>query len=300
MVSLLIFLIVHYKILFSFYHEINLFTFTILPITRGYETSLIFFPTKDTEEEVGVRTQHEGVIRGTENREHAPALMLSLSHPLLPAVGAQNLELRENVKDIKSVGSDPSCASESPGKLAKLQARRSRPWRGLSLVGNGTWGPVCLASTQVILTQPALPGPWSGSWSTCCGAALALLLIRCRLSSSSFSKCRCRDGCSLLPGATHSTWGGPSSKALFLIHPDLLPRVTQKDCPSFSLWPAFSCNDSFPVPSRLILSSLYVPAPSQAFQMSSPCHRSMGGKPRGGAQQWVLGTHTLKNPKLIG
>lgn len=26
----------------------------------------------------------------------------------------------------------------------------------------------------------------------------------------------------------------------------------------------------------------------------------MGGKPRAGAQQWVLGTHTLKNRKLVG
>lgn len=92
----------------------------------------------------------------------SPALMLSLSHPLLPAIGAQNLELRENVKDIKSVGSDPSYASESPGKLAKLQARRYYPWRGLSLVGNGKWGSVCLASTPGD-SDTASP-PWSLEW----------------------------------------------------------------------------------------------------------------------------------------
>lgn len=111
---------------------------------------------------MGVRTQHEGVTEVLRTGSTLPALVLSLSHPLLPAVGARNLGLRENVKDIKSVGSHPSYVTESPGKLAELQTRRSHSWRCLSLVGNGKWGSVCLANIPGD-ADTASP-PWSLEW----------------------------------------------------------------------------------------------------------------------------------------
>lgn len=52
-----------------------------------------------------------------------PALRPSLSCPLLPAVGARNIELKENLKNIKSLGFKPTCASELPGKLAELDSQ---------------------------------------------------------------------------------------------------------------------------------------------------------------------------------
>lgn len=137
-----------------------------------------------------------------------PALVLFLSHPLLPAVGAQNLELRENVKDVKSVGSDPSYASESPGKLAKLQTCRSHPWRCLSLVGNGKRGSVCLASTPGD-SDTASP-PWSSEWQLvqvlwCRPGRLPYKMQVVQLQLLQVSPPR---WCSLPAGATHSPWGG--------------------------------------------------------------------------------------------
>lgn len=141
----------------------------------------------------------------------------------------------------------------------------------------------------MILTHPALPGPWSGNCYMCRGAALALL-IRYRESCSIFSK-----------------WSsvGDDYRKIFLIGPGLLPRATQKDRPSSSLWPDVSCDDSFPIPSHpipsgLVLSGLYDPASSHAFQMPLPHHRAWGGKLREGAQEMSLGNHMLKNPKLTG
>lgn len=46
--------------------------------------------------------------------------MLSVSCLLLPAIGPWNLELKENLEDIKSGGFEASFASESPGKVAEL------------------------------------------------------------------------------------------------------------------------------------------------------------------------------------
>lgn len=101
----------------------------------------------------------------------------------------------------------------------------------------------------MLLTHPALPGPWSGNFCcTCCCAALALFLIRCRESSSIFSK-----------------WSSvvDDYRKICLISPGLLPSTTQKDHPSSSLWPALSCDDSFPIPSY--------PVPSRPVLSSPAC-----------------------------
>lgn len=145
----------------------------------------------------------------------------------------------------------------------------------------------------MLLTHPALPGPWSGNFCcTCCCAALALFLIRCRESSSIFSK-----------------WSSvvDDYRKICLIRPGLLPSTTQKDHPSSSLWPALSCDDSFPIPSY--------PAPSRpvpscplrpvwpwffsCFSHAFTPPQGMGRK-MGGAQEMSLGNHMLKNPKLTG
>lgn len=144
----------------------------------------------------------------------------------------------------------------------------------------------------MLLTHPALPGPWSGSFCCmCCCAALALFLIRCRESSSIFSK-----------------WSSvvDDYRKICLISLGLLPSTTQKDHPSSSLWPAVSCDDSFPIPSY--------PVPSRPVLSSPACMTLLllmlftclypttghGEEDRGGAQEMSLGNHMLKNPKLTG
>ena len=80
-------------------------------MTRGYEASLVEMWGK---RRILSRKDLGGIIGGAENQKRAPCPHAFPSHPFLPAIGLQNLELKENLKDIKSGGFEPSYASESP------------------------------------------------------------------------------------------------------------------------------------------------------------------------------------------
>lgn len=150
----------HYKFVSLFTKKfIDLFTFKILPVTERMKPLFFKRQKRGNGGENSARRIWVGPsdVLGTRSMASCfPALLLSLSRPHSSSL------VHRILKDIKSGGFEPSCASESPGKLARLSTCSSHPGRCLSFLKSGDWG-LGIGLVDKHLPRLVLPA-WSLEW----------------------------------------------------------------------------------------------------------------------------------------